>query len=132
MSKGKVETEITRLVRAETERAVGKLREEVRALKADLKALQKRRPGLTTAPRATRGGGGTSARLTPKSIRTHRERLDLTQRELAALADVTPVCVYLWESGRAKPTGRRAEVLAELRKVSRTEARRRLEAVDFE
>ena len=68
-------------------------------------------------------------RMSAKSIRSHRTRLGLSQKALAQLAGVTPVAVYLWESGRTHPRGRSLAALADIRKLGPREAGKRLEAM---
>ena len=50
--------------------------------------------------------------------------------DFAALAGVTPVAVYFWESGRTKPRGRSVEVLSEIRRMGVREAQERLERLE--
>lgn len=40
----------------------------------------------------------------PELFRTHRIRMNLTQRAVANAMNVSQTAVYLWESGRATPT----------------------------
>ena len=54
-----------------------------------------------------------------------RKRLDITQRELALLAKVTPLCVYFWESGKTTPTGERVERLKKIAAMTPASAKRR-------
>ena len=42
--------------------------------------------------------------MTPEEIKQLRERLKLTQMELAYLLDTTPTSVSGWELGRNKPS----------------------------
>lgn len=50
-------------------------------------------------------------------LREIRARLGLTQRELARMLDVSGAAVCLYEEGRRRPTGARAEAYARLNQV---------------
>ncbi len=133
-------TELNRLARIEAAKAVAPLKAEIAELKKlvrqqqgkSTKASSKRsRPGKTRGS-TTNGRTASSARLTPKSIRGHRERLGLTQADFALLAGVTPVAVYFWESGRTKPGPKNVDVLSEIRKLGVKAAWRRVERLERE
>ncbi len=132
-------TELRRLARIEATKAVAPLKAEIAQLKKliwsqrrSTKASGKRSRTGKTRGSTTNGQTVSSARLTPKSIRAHRERLGLTQAEFALLAGVTPVAVYFWESGRTKPGARSVEVLSKIRKLGVKAAQRRVERLERE
>jgi DNA-binding transcriptional regulator YiaG len=120
-----LEAELKRLVKAE-------VNQQLSALKAEIADL-KRRPagGARGGPRAAGPKARTAAqaKLTPKSIRTFRKKLGLSQKDLANMTGVTPVAVYFWESGRTTPGGRSVEALEIVRKMSARQARKRADSL---
>ena len=64
--------------------------------------------------------------LTPRSIRSMRERLRLPRREFARLLEVSAASIYGWESGRFTPRGKSLTRLGEVRKLGLRVAQRQL------
>jgi len=128
--RGQVEQITAKLVKsnAQLHREVIELRRRVRALElravrqdvtpagktpiseADLKEMKRQRP-------------------TSAMIKQLRKQLEVSQRELALLLGVSTQAVYLWErqKGRLNLRDRAKTALFEVRKLSREEARKRLE-----
>ena len=130
-------TEISRLARIEATKALAPLKAEIAQLKKlvpqqgkPTNASGRRSPTGKTRGSKTNGSTASSARLTPKAIRAHRERLGLTQADFALLTGVTPVAVYFWESGRTKPGPKSVEVLSGIRKLGVKAAQRRVERLE--
>ena len=134
-------TQLRRLARTEAAKAVEPLKAEIAELRKRLSnrgasPTRKQAKRARTTRRATSAAGRsapsrkststTGARLTPESIRAHRKRLGLTQEQFSLLADVTPLAVYLWESGRTKPTGTRVDALVRIRRMNAARAQRRV------
>ena len=71
--------------------------------------------------------GGRQIRISAESVIKHRERLGLTQREMADLLGVTPATVLRWEQGHNSPRGAGREAFARLREMGVREAQARLE-----
>ena len=123
--------ETSRLVQAEVAKELKKLKTEIAGLKRALKASARGEPSPRRGSRrkpgaANVGRSASSARLTPASIRKHRQRLGLTQVELGELCGVTPIAVYFWESGRTTPKGKNVERLAGIPKMTLRQAEREL------
>ena len=135
---GKVlKDEISRLARREAKAHSQPLAKQVRDLKkrvrdqerqiADLrKALARKadRPARVTPDGDDDGG---AVRIPAGSVKKHRERLRLSQREMALLLDVATLTVGNWETGKAEPRGQNRAAFAELRELGAREARARLE-----
>lgn len=140
---GKVEaiikSEIVRLAKREMRKVVPPLRRDIRSLKNTVAQLRKtvldlerfislqkkeweKKPPLSAPPEEVE-----ASRFSPRLIRSLRKRLDLSQRDFARLAGVTPLAVYQWESGVFKPKEEKKGVLVALRKLGRREAKRLLE-----
>ena len=64
------------------------------------------------------------------SVRKHRERLGLSQREMALLLDVSTLTVSNWETERSSPSGKNKLGFAELRKMGAREVWNRLERLE--
>ena len=140
---GKVETvlkaEIARLSRRETRRLmtkhveelrrlrrrVAELEHDVRALKA-ARAEEQVRTKIRAATETVAGGQAATIRMTPRLIRSLRNRLGISQAELAKLVGVSTVAVGQWESGRSRPRPESKARIAALRSVGRREVRRLL------
>jgi DNA-binding transcriptional regulator YiaG len=130
--------EITRLGRKEAKRLALPLKQRITALERLLRQqrlamthLSKQAVAASKAVVATPPAAPTAdrdqSRLGPRSIKSQRKRLGLSQMEFAKLAGVTHVCVYLWESGKTKPRGRNREALLKLRTIGVRDARRQLD-----
>jgi len=55
----------------------------------------------------------------PEQLKTHRERLGLTQAELASFLDVSPRAVWQWEKGTLPHVLTQEGALARLSKANR-------------
>jgi DNA-binding transcriptional regulator YiaG len=64
------------------------------------------------------------ARISPRLIKKLRQRLGISQGELAALVGVSAGAVGFWEQGKARPRGRNKAAMVALRKLGRREVRR--------
>jgi transcriptional regulator with XRE-family HTH domain len=132
--------EIVRLARREMKKVFVPMSKDVRLLKGTLSQVRKavreleratarqikeagvdKKP-LTVAPEEVKG-----SRFSPRLIRSLRERLGLTQRELAKAAGVTVGAIYQWETGKFEPRADKKAVLVGLRKLGRREVREILE-----
>ena len=70
---------------------------------------------------------GKDIRISPDSAKRHRERLRLTQRELAQLLNVSINTVSGWEAGRSSPMGINREMFAGVRTMGVREVQAMLE-----
>lgn len=132
--------EITRLGRREAKKATARLKQRITALERVVRAqksamqqlgrqMQAAASRMERAPAQTEAAASATdgTRMSPGLIRSLRKRLKLSQTDFARLTGVTHVAVYLWESGRTKPRGKRREALIALRGLGVREARQRLE-----
>ena len=120
------------------------LRNEVAALTAAVARRPPVAPGVGPRlgrPKGRVGGKSRGGRRTPGSLKASqvkaiRARLGVSQKRFAALAGVTPVAVYFWESGRTTPSLEKETILLKLGKrapdqaaaASPAKARRRRKA----
>jgi DNA-binding transcriptional regulator YiaG len=105
---------------------VSQLRKAVFALQrmtaAQQKELQKGKTPLEASPEEVK-----LSRFSPRLIRSLREHLGITQKELAILTGVTVGAAHLWESGQFKPSMKKKAIMVALRKLGRREVRKLLE-----
>lgn len=140
---GKVESsiksEILRLAKREVRGVFLPLRREVRAMRLRLSGLSKnfalvdrvakeklredesKKFQLEASPEEVK-----VSRLTPARIRHLREKLGLSQRELAVLAGVTIGAIGLWEKGKFRPAMNKKAILVGLRKLGKRDVKKLL------
>ncbi len=116
----KVEEALRQLVQHQSRRvaanALGKMPAQLRAARRDIRALEKavaqlvadvtgllaaRRREMPVPPAPEEELG--KVRFTKRTLRSLRERFDLTQEELARLLQVSPVTVTAWETAKSRP-----------------------------
>lgn len=120
-------------LRTETEslkKAVAAYRKEIAALKRRMEALE-RQQKRTVAARPAKShedtGPNSNLRFRAAGFAQHRKRLGLSAREMGLLLDASPLSVYKWETGQAKPRPKHLAAIAEVRKIGKREATKRLE-----
>ena len=138
---GKIETtlkaEITRLSRRETKGLISKpvtelrrLRQRVGALEREIRAIKAARADEKTKTKIKAATetvvGEQTVRMSPRLIRSVRNRLGISQAKLAKLVGVSTLAVGNWELGKTKPRPESKARIAALRKLGRREARRLL------
>jgi DNA-binding transcriptional regulator YiaG len=135
-----IKIEIVRLARRELRKVVVPLGRDVRALKVTASQLRKtvsalerfaaRRDSelmsekvkLQTSPEEMQ-----KSRFSPRLIRRLRQRLGITQKELATLSGVTVGAIFQWEKGIFDPRDENKGVLVALRKLGRRDVKKLLE-----
>jgi len=140
---GKIETvvkaEILRLARKEMRPVITPLTQRVRTLTRQVKTLTAQNQRLSRvvrqleAARVQQVGKLTVSeqeagrtRMSPGLIKKLRNRLGLTQQQLATLVSVSAAAVQSWEQGIARPTGDNRTALVALRKLGRRDVARLL------
>jgi len=133
-----LKVEISRLARKELrsetaslKKAVATYRHEIAALKRKVAQLEKQ---VKRAPRKTPVQSVNGAAVSDEKLRfraqgfaQHRGRLGLSAREMGLLLDASPLSVYKWETGKAKPRAKHLQAIAAIRKMGKREAAQRLE-----
>lgn len=143
---GVLKEEISRLARKEIRQSVDPLKKQVVELRGRLREAERSIARLVKSTRkavaavAEQRGvivpgpdgdvAGRPVRITADSVRKHRERLRLTQAEMAALLGVATHSVHRWEKGQVSPRGASREAFAALRGMGVREARERLEGME--
>ena len=132
--------EISRLAKKEAKALIEPLAKQVRDLrfvvqeqKKQISELGKSLPKGTerkSREQTTRQPTGQeevkSVRISAGSIKKHRGRLALSQKEMGLLLDVSSVTIGSWEAEKSSPRGQNRQAFVELRKMSASQARERL------
>ena len=135
--------EVTRLTRKEIRNQVGatmkasaQLRRNLRELKKENSALQKRLSVLERGekkrqgPRPTPTEAPTGVRFSPKQLKAHRKRLGISAANYADLVGVSPLTIYNWESGKSHPRASKLAAWATIRNLGVREAQHLLDEMD--
>ncbi len=134
--------EIVRLARREINLQVGALKSQLvemrktdREQRRRIEQLEKELAGKADkergiAPRTV--SEDDDVRVPRGSFRKHRERLGISQREMALLLDVSTLTVSNWETEKTSPSGKNKLAFAELRKMGVREVWDRLERLEEE
>jgi DNA-binding transcriptional regulator YiaG len=132
-----LKAEIVRLARKELrtetdslKKAVATYRKEIAALKRRMEGLERHQKRTVAAvPAKTREptGPDSNLRFRAGGFAQHRKRLGLSAREMALLLEASPLSVYKWETGQSKPRPKHLAAIAEVRKLGKRGAAKRLE-----
>ena len=131
--------EIVRLAKREINQQVKALKSQLvemrktaREQRRRIEQLEKEVAGKADKERviAPRTGEDDDVRVPRGSVRKHRERLGISQREMALLLDVSALTVSNWETERTSPSGKNKLGFAELRKMGAREVWNRLERLE--
>lgn len=99
------------------------LQEQQRALKAKVRARPDHAPAGTDVPQD-------KLRFSAGRLASQRKRLGLSAQQFGQLVGVTGHTVYIWESGKSRPTAEKLAAIASLRKVGKRELQSRLAALE--
>lgn len=141
---GKIESvmreEIARLSKREIRASVDPLRKEVTKLRSRVSQLEKTVAVLDREAEKMRKAEVErlgklkadedevkSARINGKWVQTLREKLNVSQTELASLLGISVSGVRTWEYDISKPRGKNRAALVALRKIGRRDVKRMLE-----
>lgn len=129
-----LKSEVSRIARKEIrsdttslKKASAQYRSDIATLKRRLAALesQVRKQGRSTgqlAPTPSRKDTPERVRFNAKGFGSHRKRLGLSASQAGALLAVSPLTVYHWESGKAKPRARHMPRIAAFRSLGKKQA----------
>ena len=132
--------EITRLARKEVAATARQQSKQMQSLKATTRNLRDQVATLEkTVSRLSREISNTQSqveaaperaiRISPKSIKSHRRRLKLSQAQMAKLLGVSTASVTFWETGRTSPGRKNRKAIAELRQMGARDAKVLLESL---
>lgn len=135
-----IKSEIERLAKREVRQVSIPLGRDIRSLKVTLSQLrksvkelerfasqkqkesEKREIRLETSPEELK-----KSRLSPRLIQSLRKKLKISQKELSVLVGVTVGAVHQWEVGKFEPGTQKKAALIALRKLRRSDVKKRLE-----
>ena len=135
-----IKEEIKRLARKEVRRGTptlrrnsAKFRRDIAALKKDLKQVTKKLAFLlsmetkkgSSAPAASTDGQ--QVRFSPKWLKRHREKLDLSALDYGRLVGVSLQTIYQWEQGKTHPRRSQLPALSSVRGLGKREVLQKLE-----
>jgi DNA-binding transcriptional regulator YiaG len=132
-----LKTEIGRVARKELrretqsiQRAVAAYRHQIAEMKRRIQALERQHKRVVKsiparAPEVE--STDTPLRFRADGFAQHRKRLGLSAREMGLLLDASPLSVYNWEAGQARPRAKHLVAIAAVRKMGKREASKRLE-----
>ena len=134
---GVLKDEIRRLARKEikaefaaTKKASAQFRRDIAALKRQIRDQTREIIVLKRANRKAGKGGREStagvARFSPAWLQAHRERLEFSAADYAALMGISAQTVYNWEKGKTRPQPQQLEAWSGIRKLGKREAWKRL------
>lgn len=137
-----LKSEINRLAAKAVRQETDTLKKSSSAYRSDIVALKRRvlaleqelkRVGTATAksPAAqpVDEGETQSLRFSAKGFAKQRHRLGISAAACGALLGVSPLSVYKWESGKARPRAKQLPAIAALRAMGKREASARLAAL---
>lgn len=127
-------TAIVKRATSQYRHAIALLKKQVATLNRRLGQVEKRGPGSAVAQPA--GGGGAiveGARFRAMGVKAHRSKLGLSAADYAKLVGVSPLTIYHWEHGKARPRNKQtlAKWLA-IRSLGKREALQQLGINDNE
>jgi DNA-binding transcriptional regulator YiaG len=126
-----------RAVRGEIEslkKAVSAQRGQIAQLKRQLQEQQRqlKQRGRAAPAAAASAGADVPAdklRFSASRLAAQRKRLSLSAHDFGRLVGVTGHTVYIWESGKSRPTAEKLAAIASLRKAGKREVQARLAAL---
>ncbi len=124
----KTQTGVIRKANAQYRRDIAQLKRQVAGLLRQVAYLeqQERKRASKGVPKATVEG----KRFSPRGLKTHRQKLDLSAADYAALVGVTGQTIYNWEQGKSKPRDEQLATLVAVRGLGKREAWKRLEMLE--
>jgi DNA-binding transcriptional regulator YiaG len=118
------ETDATKKAVLSQRRQISELKKQLQSLQREFAMLRKQHAAAAPAENAEPPFG---LRFRASGFAQHRQRLGLSAREMGLLLEASPLSVYKWERGEARPRAKHLEAIAALRKIGKREAQRRLE-----
>ena len=130
--------EIVRLAKREIKQQVGPLKDQLVDVRRTARE-QRRRIEQLERELASKADKETVSRTVSEdddvrvrkgSVKKHRERLGISQREMGLLLEVSNFTISNWELDKSSPNGQNKLAFAELRAMGVREVRERLEGLE--
>ena len=122
----KASTRSTRQAVAQYRRDIATLKRLVQVQQKDIAFLKAQERKRLNQPRPA-DEPVEGVRFSARSVRAQRHRLGLSAEDFATLVGVSPMTIYNWEHGKARPKDDRLAAFAALRNVGKREAAKKLE-----
>ena len=124
----KMQTEVIRKANTHHRRDIAQLKRQVVGLSKQVAYLGRegRRQDAKGTPVAIAEG----RRFSAQGLKTHRERVGLSDADYRQLVGVTAQTVYSWEQGKSKPRDEQLAALVAVRELGMREALKRLELLE--
>jgi DNA-binding transcriptional regulator YiaG len=114
---------------AQHRREIAELKRQLNAQTKALGSLQSQRQGRQDVVHESLDAAADARRFSPRSVRTHRKRLNLSAEDYAMLVGVSMQTIYHWEQGKSRPRKSQLAGLAAVRSFGKREAQSRLESL---
>jgi DNA-binding transcriptional regulator YiaG len=133
--------EIKRLARKEVRKGTptlrrnsAKFRRDIAALKKEIKQLARKLTYLLSAETrksvaSPSVNGDKQVRFSPKWLKSHRDKLNLSAIDYGRLVGVSLQTIYQWEQGKTSPRRSQLASLAAVRGMRKREAQQKLELI---
>lgn len=125
----RTDTESSRKAIASYRHQMADLKRKVQWLERQVSQLQRQVSEPSLSGEREGENDGRTLRFRPDGLAKHRQRLGLSAREMGLLLNASALSVYKWESGQARPRSRHLTAIAEVWKLGKREAAKRLEAL---
>ena len=124
----KTQTGVIRKANAQYRHDIAQLKRQAARLVRQVAYLeqQERKRAAKGVPKASVEG----KRFSPRGLKTHRQKLDLSAADYAGLVGVTGQTIYNWEQGKSKPRDEQLASLVAARSLGKREAWKRLEMLE--
>ncbi|MDA8106120.1 MAG: helix-turn-helix domain-containing protein [Nitrospiraceae bacterium] len=120
----RAETEALRKASGQHRKIIAELSGRVKNLEREIAQLHKRLPKPTLGDEQVEAG---NLRFSAKRLPSLRKRLGLTAKECGILIGVSGWTIGSWERGQTRPKKEQIAAIAELRKIGKRDAQRRIE-----
>ncbi len=124
----KAQTAATKQASTQHRKDIAELKRQVRDLTRQVAYLERQEQKGSSKPAPEKLAK--NARFSPKMVKAHREKLQLSAADYAALVGVSALTVYNWEKGKSRPQQKQLAGLVAVRRLGKREAWRKLEMME--
>jgi DNA-binding transcriptional regulator YiaG len=121
----KAQTGRTATAVAQYRREIARLKRKQREHERKIASLEAQARKAVAAPSAAAESNG-DARYSARSAKAQRRRAGLSAADYAKLVGVSPLTIYNWEQGKARPRHQQFAALVALRGIGKREAQTKL------
>ncbi len=124
----KTNNEVLKRSSAQYRRDIAELKRQITDLQKRVSFLERQESKRVSKPAPEQDPD--QIRFSPRWLRSHREKLDLSAENYGKLIGVTGQSIYMWEHGKTKPRKAQLAKLAGIRGIGKREALSRLELLE--